>query len=721
MSYYYGHQYSNPFSATPGNRHPQFNFFNQGPPPPHHFGSRHPYHIYRQHPFFAAQHFFDDDEEHYSPSPSPAPSAPRQSIDEEEQAALAHLEAIRKRKAAEQESIKREAEARLKDKRDRDREIAIQRAIAEKEREEAIARLVRQQEEEYARQLAIRKAIETQRAEEIQRRRQQYLAAQEAKQRYIQEAIARKAECAKRHAARYAAHASRQAAKEAQKQYGGEFEQLNKMLGGLFGINLAPSEDVDERSEVKEEEKKEVKEKKEIHFNQPQSTPAPASTEKKDTSFPEGINDILGQFLGLRVETTESGPPSGSTENKVPAGLNEFLSQFGLVFEPLESDEKEEAKATPESSMASDQAPAADPEVPALSPPATNTAAPVATPVSNSASSSSASSSVPKSAPPKVDDAPLTAFLNSFTDLPPFVRDILGNVELAFKEELSNKQQEACVEGKGKGVASGEKNPIKTSPTPNRPNSVETPPVVRDNSQSLDKLNLISSELDLVKDSFEFPSVLAFASTTTESTDIVPNLLYNKTNKSYHAQSNKLLQLLLDADSVESEGNKDVRRLRKEIVGKVEDAIKELEGRRDEIWKEVKERREKGEDFELWEDESSLSSRSSVVDIEHVEDVKGFEIEDNQTSHTVLFDAPVETEESKVENEDAIEENTEDKEERKQDRVDVKTVVEAPVGVKSPEEEAENVSDEGKTKEKKVEQDKIAKVEDAKEDGYELL
>ena len=95
---------------------------------------------------------------------------------------------------------------------------------------------------------------------------------------------------------------------------------------------------------------------------------------------------------------------------------------------------------------------------------------------------------------------------------------------------------------------------------------------------------------------------------------MAPALLFNRTNSPYHVQANKLLELLLQADSVSSGGDKEVRKRRKEVVKDVEGAIEELERKRDGLWSEVKERRENGAVES--EDDNGHSSGSSTVDVE---------------------------------------------------------------------------------------------------------
>lgn len=131
-------------------------------------------------------------------------------------------------------------------------------------------------------------------------------------------------------------------------------------------------------------------------------------------------------------------------------------------------------------------------------------------------------------------------------------------------------------------------------------------------SASLASLASTEQQLATLKSSFTFPSRLSFAQTTPGSHP--PPLLFNRLNAPYHAQANALLQLLLQADSVESNGDKKVRNRRKEVVKKVEEEIANLERHRDDLWMEAKGRRERGEESEPAADEErSWSDGISVA------------------------------------------------------------------------------------------------------------
>lgn len=140
----------------------------------------------------------------------------------------------------------------------------------------------------------------------------------------------------------------------------------------------------------------------------------------------------------------------------------------------------------------------------------------------------------------------------------------------------------------------------------------ESTTISEGSSASLASLASTEQQLAILKSSFNFPSRLSFAHSTLGSHP--PPLLFNRRNAPYHAQTNALLQLLLQADSVESNGDKEVRNRRKEVVKKVEEEIAALERQKDDMWTEVQGRRERGEESEPAADEErSWSDGVSVA------------------------------------------------------------------------------------------------------------
>lgn len=660
---YFRHQHPGynapaPAASSPA---PQFNFFAAHP--------RHHYNPFEAGPVYSPRH------QSYS------------DLDEEERAALAHLRSIQQRRelaeaAAAREAAdraraqaEREASIRAAVERERQREAALAALIEERERRAEAAREERERRAEAAR---ARKVAEAQRHREayaaaIQRARESAVHQAQARAEWYNEALRRRAgncaaKCARRSVeptqtvsqhtchptcscspcvcrtetdcACRAAQQARAKATESAPQYKNELETLNSVLGSLFGLNIVPDEnDNDNADNVEKVEKPtEVETPK-----QAEATPAPtaapvpttasepkvteSATENENESdptpaFPEDINSLLSQFLGLHVEpVSEDSTSAPFATGGVPKGLNDFLSNFGLVFEPDTPDSPEESAAAPAAG------PSKSDESASSEPVATSEPQPERKPESKNTASN--------------EETPLTSFLNGVTDLPPFVRDILGNIELGWKEQSQSQSQRATPgkSDKGKGVAPGEKKDAPTpapaatpapvavpSPTP-AADAYATPAETEDSTDttaSITQLDSIAHDLSLVRDSFTFPSTLSFGPSTSDS---APNLLFNKRNSGYHAQANKLLQLLLAADGVASGGDREVRRKRKELVRAVEAEIEELERKRDTLWEGVRDRREKGE---VSEDEESVWSGSSVAD--HDEH-KEFEHVENETEH----------------------------------------------------------------------------------------
>lgn len=127
------------------------------------------------------------------------------------------------------------------------------------------------------------------------------------------------------------------------------------------------------------------------------------------------------------------------------------------------------------------------------------------------------------------------------------------------------------------------------------------------------ELEGIKGKLTKLNGDFKFPAKLAFAPSPTDATQ--PPLLFNRTNLSYHAQANALLQLLLEVDGVQSGGDRSIRGVRKDLVTRIEDSLSELEAKRDARWAEVKERREAGEsdDEDDWDADATTEDESSAV------------------------------------------------------------------------------------------------------------
>lgn len=655
-----------------------------------------------------------------APSAPPAPPAPVD-LDEEERIALAHLASIQQRRG---QSAAREAEpARQRAEAEREEALiraAISRELAQRQRELTIARAQREREialatAEQERAVAQRQRaivlVNSERARQLataQAERQREIAVAQANQRRIALATAYEQRRQQYLAGRQAHHderVRRQAARRAERSEGHgrhDLEGLNGLLGALFGVNIAQSS-----FEEKKEEQAPEGNPPAAGSTEPVPAPArapvapaaeaptapPATEEKKEGAFPEELNQILSQFLGLRIEPTDSTEtntsPGSKKVNEVPKGLNEFLSRFGLDFEPL-VEEFVKDKVDSAVAVASSSQPAVNPTEKQVEQPTTTS---VPEPANNKEAPR------PQATTGAEASKPLTAFLNELTDIPPFVRDILSSVEAAFAEGAKQHQDSRNSDKKGKGVAEGEKKDRSTSapapapaadsaPAPEAP----TPAESDQSTSSLDTLNSISADLSALQSAFTFPSRLAFSNAPTE--DVSPRLLFNRVNSPYHSQAHKLLQLLLQADSVSSGGDKEVRKRRKDVVRDVEGAIEELEKMRDGLWLEVRERREKGE-IES-EEEDHHSSGSSVVDVD--------EYHTASTVESATVPEPVEERESATE--------------LSVPASDVAENIETPEVEQSVEEKAQAV-EEGTALEHSVAVE--AEKQEEKEEGYELI
>ncbi|WVF66448.1 hypothetical protein IAT40_001188 [Kwoniella sp. CBS 6097] len=693
MSFYYNH----PFFTAPA-APPQRRAFGFATPP----APQHP-----AHPFYASP-----------PTARPFPSFEDAndneyiSLEEEERAAQAHLRSIQRRREeaqahaaaiAREAAIRAEVEAQARA-RAQAQVQAQTRARAEREaaiRAELISRIEREAEiqaaikarqaEEERRKRAYLEAVERRRAEYVATQRQRE-AIQDAQRRACQQRCQRRlvapsspspapaaisrppspCRCQRQQADTCCAddRSARPTPARAQTpSHQAEWQDFNNMLGSLFGFQLVPDNETQNEKETESQTKTEPSTTTTTTTNTATAVPAPVTpapvaesssstiqAESNKESLPSNFNDLLSQFLGLRVDPLRESDSSSSIDqakengNAVPDGLNEFLSRFGLVFEPEQPEqpeEKKEAEKTP--------APAAKPAKTAPDAPATTEkkverpASPASAPAV--ASSSSAPAQPAAESKQQQDVPPFTSLLGQYTEINPFVRDILGNLEQAFTEELRRKNgnesarpsttekcgkryetecKKTCArKDKGKARADGErKEVLKPTPAPAptavQPTEAATPASTdattesTDSTKSISALNSIESQLYGLQSSFTFPSKLAFAHTTPG--DSAPSLLFNKVNSPYHAQAHALLQLLLKADSVSSNGDKDVRRRRKEVVRAVEQEIENLEKKRDGLWEQVKERREKGEESEPEDDGRSWTgSSSSVGDHEHLE------------------------------------------------------------------------------------------------------
>lgn len=126
-----------------------------------------------------------------------------------------------------------------------------------------------------------------------------------------------------------------------------------------------------------------------------------------------------------------------------------------------------------------------------------------------------------------------------------------------------------------------------------------------DAQRALGQLKDIDDKFRHLNGEFKFPRQLNFGPSNADQTQ--PPLLFDRNNTPYHAQAHSLLQLLLECDGVQSEGNRAIRQKRKEMVRRIEDELQMLENERDRQWRIVKQRREEGESDEESDAESDSS------------------------------------------------------------------------------------------------------------------
>jgi len=125
-------------------------------------------------------------------------------------------------------------------------------------------------------------------------------------------------------------------------------------------------------------------------------------------------------------------------------------------------------------------------------------------------------------------------------------------------------------------------------------------------ARRLEKLENLKAKLDKVTAAFAFPKTLEFSSPSSvpsspsidpvdgsakddadHSLRSVPSLAFTPTNHAYHAHAHALLQLLTAADSIQSDGDQEVRQARKDFVKLVESKLAEMEIKRSLVWKEM--------------------------------------------------------------------------------------------------------------------------------------
>lgn len=536
--------------------------------------------FYSQNPFLFSQRQPTRGYGHPFASPTPTHyHSTHDNFDLEEQAALAHLASIRQRREAADHVAQRET--------------AIQAQIAA-QREAAFAAAV---EREQLREQAIRRALAAR--EDREQAIRQALVARQEREQAIRQAIAARQE--REHAIRQAS-AVRQEREQAIRQAIAVQEERRSLAIEHHQRQVADRQAQHAASIRAAEEHRRRKECARRCAGSCSKVEKPEKTgqtvEKEDW---KQINDVLGALFDINLhEQTEE-----HESEKKPT----VSSSRDTVTKPVEP--ASAPSATPPSGPAANAAPV-EPAVPAQDDPRVVT---------------DLGDLISKYLNVNIEPATETEQSSAGADaLTARVNEFLHQFGLEFETESVPVEKKSP---KGKEVAEGEKPKQSASPAqavkPTEPETAATP-AEPDSSAALHKLRDISHELHLVTESFTFPTSLAFAPTPSGD-ETVPALLFNKSNSGYHAQAHKLLQLLLAADGVSSGGDKDVRKQRKAIVKAIEGAIEKLEQKRDAVWTEVKDRRERGEESD---DEGSVSSwaTESAHEAQHIEHTDAVETAD---------------------------------------------------------------------------------------------
>ncbi len=168
----------------------------------------------------------------------------------------------------------------------------------------------------------------------------------------------------------------------------------------------------------------------------------------------------------------------------------------------------------------------------------------------------------------------------------------------------------------------------------------------------LEQLDVLSNKLDKLITGFTFPSTLDFqspSSSTHSSPSLdpvssaesiktpslrVPPLTFSHNNQPYHTQAQALMSLLTSADEITSDGDKAVRKARKEFVRRVEVELGRMEVARGKIWREKNEVGSKSETKPVDTKEEQVNAEDKKTDIEAAEGYElpeTIEIEENNS------------------------------------------------------------------------------------------
>ncbi|KAF8596007.1 hypothetical protein BDV93DRAFT_80133 [Ceratobasidium sp. AG-I] len=109
-------------------------------------------------------------------------------------------------------------------------------------------------------------------------------------------------------------------------------------------------------------------------------------------------------------------------------------------------------------------------------------------------------------------------------------------------------------------------------------------PYPSETSPSHTTISHILSSLATLQSDFAFPTQLDFAPSATSSSS---KLAYTSANAPVHQYEHQLTGLLTQLDAVESYGDEDVRKARKDAVKAIEKELEELDGKKAEAWRRM--------------------------------------------------------------------------------------------------------------------------------------
>ncbi|KAF8316283.1 hypothetical protein DL93DRAFT_765088 [Clavulina sp. PMI_390] len=181
----------------------------------------------------------------------------------------------------------------------------------------------------------------------------------------------------------------------------------------------------------------------------------------------------------------------------------------------------------------------------------------------------------------------------------------------------------------------------KSSPTIAVPSSPALSTISTTSRSSLASLSAISSIEDRftsLTSAFTFPEHLEFAPSASSSASA---LLYTATNAPVRVHEQALTRLLTDLDAVESGGDSEVRKTRKELVRRVESALEGLEAAKETAWvafKEEEAAKDANEQQAVVEDSASTQEALSEAAVDEATPSSDTAVEEILPADTMVAD-----------------------------------------------------------------------------------